>query len=159
MVLKKVKEHSNRQRINLNKGDGFSDEEPVEVISKSDFDDIKSEILRLQDKLSVVTTENEMLKKQENNLTEMMDKLTIPIYENHQKELDKKEVEIKRLNDELSALRKIASQFAIDINGLSAIDIFFRNKQKGLIDDFNNAIWISGKKELTDTKKIEDSKK
>ena len=142
MITKKIKEYSNRQRIDINKSDGFTRGEDVVIIPVQKFDEIKQNILDLQSNLSAKDNEIQLLKNQEQNLKEIIEDVTAPIYERHKKEMENKDNQIKQLENQIKALQRIASQYNIQMSGLSAIDVVFRKKHKDLIDDFNNNIWI-----------------
>ena len=148
MIVKTIKAYgkTQRQRIDLNNGDGFTPGEDVVLIPVIEYDGIKQNILNLTNQLR--NTENklqyvqEQQENQEQNLKQIIEDVTAPIYENHQKDLEKKDNEIKQLKLQIKALQQISSKYNIQMSGLSAIDILFRKKHKDLIDDFNNNIWI-----------------
>ena len=142
MIVKTIKEYSKRQRIDLKKSDGFTPGEDVVLIPVQQYDEIKGTILELQNNLSAKDNEIQMLQSQEQNLKEIIEDVTNPIYEKHQKELEKKDKQIDELMLQIKALQKLSSTYSIRMSGLSAIDILFRKKHKDLIDDFNNSIWI-----------------
>ena len=151
MITKQVKEYSKRQRIDLNKNDGFTPGADVVIMTAKEYQGIKDNIINLTRQLR--TTENKLYakedeiaiyKNQEQNLTEMMENLTAPIYENHAKELSKKDIEIKRLQLQLKALETKTNQYNLDMQGLNAIEILILRKHKKLIQNFNDEIAIIG---------------
>ena len=149
MIIKQVKEYSNRQRINLNKNDGLEDGQEVVIIPKSDFNDIETKInsaeLKIEnmtEDIKKLTIEKELLENQQNNLKEIIEDVINPIHEQHQKELSARDVEIKQLQMENTALKSKSSQLCIDIMDLSALQLIFTDKKKVLIDDFNKSISI-----------------
>ena len=151
MIIKKIKEYgkTKRQRIDLAKSDGFNADEDVVIIPVNEYDGIKQNILNLtsqlrscEDKVTAKDSEIEIYKDQEQNLKQIVEDVTAPIYKNHKKEIEKKDNEIKQLQDQLKALQQISSNYNIRMGGLSAIDIVFRKKHKDLIEDFNSKIWI-----------------
>lgn len=159
MIFKEVKEYSNRQRINLNKDDGLLPGDNVVVMTANEYNDFKSDVVELQDKIRNLEKENQLLKDQERNLNGLIQNVTAPIYENHKKELQDKELQIKQLTNELNTIKKVCNQFNIKISGLSAIDIIFRGKHKKLVSDFNNSIWVNVEDDNiidADTKKLTD---
>lgn len=145
MLFKEVKEYTNRQRININKDDNLEPGAKVVILTAKEYDDMKKDFIELQDSFIKIENETQLLKKQEQNLKELIENVTAPIYENHKKELENKDLEIKQLTDELNAMKQICSQFNIEISGLNTIDILFRSKHKKLIQEFNKNIWITAK--------------
>ena len=151
MITKTIKEYgkSQRQRIDVNKSDGLSTGEDVVLIPVTEYDKIKQNIMNLtrqlrscEDKLSAKEDEIKIYKDQEQNLEELIKNAITPIDEHYQKELKNKDDKIKQLELQLKTLQRIASQYNIQMGGLSAIDMLFRKKHKELIEDFNNNIWI-----------------
>lgn len=142
MLFKQVKEYSKRQRINLNKDDGLNPGDNVVVLTANEYDNIKKDILQLQDQAIKLEKENQILQNQEQNLKEIIQDVTTPIYENHKKELQDKDLQIKQLNNELKTLKAKCNQFNLDLMGLNAIDIVILRKYKKLIQEFNNTISI-----------------
>ena len=66
-------------------------------------------------------------------------------------------MQIMTLTDELNTLKKVCSQYNLDMTGLNTIDIVIFRKHKKLINDFNNSIWVNvedAKIIDADTKKI-----
>lgn len=157
MLFKEVKEYSNRKRINVNQDDGLCPGDSVIVMTSKEYEDFKNDVVELQDIISNLKNENQLLKNQERNLKEIMENITNPIYENHKKEMQDKELQIKQLTDELNTLKKVCSQYNLDMTGLNTIDIVIFRKHKKLINDFNNSIWVNvedAKIIDADTKKI-----
>lgn len=156
MLFKEVKEYSNRQRIDLNKKDNFKPGAKVVILTTNEYDNIKKEFLDLQEQYKILQHQIQMQQDQEQNLKEIIENVTAPIYENHKKELENKDLEIKQLTNELNAIRKSCSQYNIELMDLNAIDILIRNKHKQLIKEFNNTIFIDipGSVVDADTKEI-----
>lgn len=142
MITKEVKEYSNRQRINLNKNDGFTPGDTVVIMTAKEYDKFKEDILDLTNQLRKTENKLNNIQEQQDNLEEMIDKVTNPIHQTYQKQLNDKDNEIKQIVNDLNSLKKICTQFNIDVMGLSAIDILFRSKHKKLVNEFNNSIWI-----------------
>lgn len=147
MITKTIKEYgkTKRQRIDVNIGDGFNPGDEVVLVPVSEYDGIKQNILNLtsqlrttENKLAAKNEEIQIYKNQEQNLKQIVEDVTAPI----KKELEDKDNEIKQLELQIKVLQRMASQYNIQMSGLSAIDILFRHKHKDLIDDFNNNIWI-----------------
>ena len=118
-IEKQVKEYSKRQRINLKVSDGFKADDTVYVLSEQEYKEL---------------TENQSDKNAEIVLTK--------IYEQHEKQIENKDKQIKQLSDRLDAIRGALSKYNTSLAGLSAIDIIFRSKHKDLIKDFEQRIWI-----------------
>ena len=76
------------------------------------------------------------------------------VHKIHQKEIDKKDNEIKELTNQLNQLRGIVSNFLIQLNGLNAIDVIIRKKYKNLISELQSKIWIGS----ADNKTIVENK-
>jgi len=154
MIEKIVKEYgtkTKRQRIDLNKKDGFAPGDEVIIIQKDKFNEIKQDIMDLQSEIIVKNKDIEIYKnritilsdqeqKQELNLKEIIQDVTTPIYENHKKELDNKDLQIKQLEIQLKSLENKTKQYNLDMMGLNTIDVLFRSKHKHLIQKFNNEI-------------------
>ena len=142
MLFKQVKEYSQRQRINLNKDDGLKPGDNVVVLTANEYDNIKKDIMQLQDQAIKLENENQLLKNQEQNLKEIIQDVTTPIYENHKKEMENKDLQINQLTNELNALQIKINQYNLDMQGLNLIDIAILRKHKKLIQDFNNTLSI-----------------
>ena len=82
------------------------------------------------------------LKNQEVNLKGIIEDVTAPIYENHEKELSKKDDEINQLQMQLKTLQAKTSQYNLELMGLNAIDIAIFRKHKKLIKNFNENITL-----------------
>ena len=142
MLFKEVKEYTNRQRININKDDNLKSDTKVIILTDDEYNTIKKDFKDLQDINIKLENENQILKNQEQNLKEIIENVTAPIYENHKKDLEIKDNEIKQLNSQLNLLKKICNQFNLELMGLNTMDLLFRSKHKKLIKDFNNRISI-----------------
>ena len=155
MRIKEVKEYSNRQRINLTMDDGFESGQKVVLLSEDEYSEIEKKIKLLEKDVEIVKSENKILSSQQNNLTNVIEEVLTPVQEQHQKMIESKDNEIKRLNKELNSLKHKSSQFCIDVMALSILQLLFSNKKKVLVDDFNKSILISKDAEpVTDAKKI-----
>ena len=152
MLYKEVKEYSNRQRINLNKNDGFTPGEEVVIFTKSEFDKYKDNILNLQNQLR--TTEDKLynIQEQQENLEQMIDKITNPIHQTYKKQLDDKDKELKQLQLQLKTLQAKTNQYNLELMGLNGIDILLLRKHKKIIKNFNEDIAL-----LADDPKIIDA--
>lgn len=159
MIHKKVKEYSNRQRIDLNKKDGLDADAEVVIMSASEYDGIKQNILNLtsqlrntENKLNAKKDEIQIYKDQEQNLKEIIADAIAPIDEHYKKELSIKDKQIKQLQMQLKALQVKTNQYNLDMQGLNALDMFIFRKHKKLIQKFNDEIAV-----IEDEPKIVDA--
>lgn len=161
ITTKQVKEYgtkTKRQRIDLNKNDGFTPGAEVVIIPIQKYNEVKQDVLDLQNELMTARNEAEMLaeinaklenqikdlKSQEINLKEIVENVTAPIDKQYQKELSKKDNEIKQLKLQLKAWEHKTNQYNLDMMGLNAIDIAIFRKHKKLIQSFNDEITLIG---------------
>lgn len=150
-VQKDVKEYSKRQRINLNKGDGFNDGDIVIVMAISEFEKIKEQLIQLNTykaKVEAYETGNELLKGMSTDSSK-------DIVEAYEKRLDKKDNQLNEKDNEISRLKDIFSNYEKRVYGLNPFDVLLRRNKK-LSDEFHNSIWIIApdESEITETKKI-----
>ena len=150
-VQKDVKDYSKRQRINLNKGDGFNDGDIVIVMAISEFEEIKEQLIQLNTykaKVEAYETGNELLKGMSTDSSK-------DIVEAYEKRLDKKDNQLNEKDNEISRLKDIFSNYEKRVYGLNPFDVLLRRNKK-LSDEFHNSIWIIApdESEITETKKI-----
>ena len=143
MIKKEVKAYgkSQRQRIDFNKGDLLEVGQEVNILTNQEYE----ELLECQSELQKVKNELIAMQNQEVNLKELIQDVTAPIYENHKKELENKDLQIKQLTNELNALQIKINQYNLDMQGLNLIDIAILRKHKKLIKDFNSTISFADK--------------
>lgn len=143
MIKKEVKAYgkSQRQRIDFNKGDHLEVGQEVNILTNQEYE----ELLECQSELQKVKNELMAMQNQEVNLKELIQDVTAPIYENHKKELENKDLQIKQLTNELNALQIKINQYNLDMQGLNLIDIAILRKHKKLIKDFNSTISFADK--------------
>lgn len=144
MIFKQVKEYSKRQRIDLNKNDGLTPGEEVAILTAREYENIKSKMLQMQDTITANEKEIELLQSQEQNLKELIENVTTPIYDNHEKEMQKKDNEINQLKALLELMRNKTNQYNLELMGLNAIDIAIFRKHKKLIQNYNEEITLIG---------------
>ena len=162
MIIKEVKEYSKRQRININKEDGFTDGQEVVILTVEEYEELKQaenllsiQIHTLKEDIDKLTIENKLLNTQQTNLKDIIADVITPINEQHQRELSAKDVEIGRLKAEVKALENKSHQLCIDIMDLSALQLIFTDKRKVMIDDFNKSISVKiDNDSITDIEKI-----
>ena len=167
MINKQVKEYSKRQRIDLNKKDGFAPGENVVIMSATEYDGIKDNILKLtrqlrntENKLSSKDNEIQIYKDREQNLKQIIEDVTAPIYENHKKELKIKDDKLNQLRMQLELMKSKTNQYNLELMGLNAIDIAIFRKHKKLIKNYNEEITLLGVDPETidaDTKAISEN--
>ena len=144
MLFKQVKEYSKRQRIDINKSDGLTPNADVVILTVQEYDEIKNRLLVLQDKLTASEKEVQLLQRQEQNLKEIIQDVTAPIYENHEKELEKKDDMINDLQVQLELLKNKINNYNLDLMGLNAIDMIIFRKHKKLIKDYTEEFTLVG---------------
>ena len=152
MIHKQVKEYgtkTKRQRIDLNKKDGFDADADVVIMTASEYDGIKQNILNLtrqlrttEDKLAAKEDEIQIYKDQEQNLKKIVEDVTAPIDDHYQKELRIKDDKINQLQVQLKALEQKTNQYNLDMQGLNAIEILILRKHKKLIQKYNDEITL-----------------
>lgn len=166
-VEKQVKEYSKRQRINLNKSDGFTDGDIVMLMSIDEYEEIKKQLMDLNTykaKVNAYEKGNELIKNiqvQNDN-----DKAIENITNFYEKELAKKDNELSEKdnlidkirdekNKEINRLKDIFSNYEKRVYGLNPFDVILRRNKK-LSDDFHNSIWIISNDEIevTESKSI-----
>lgn len=136
MIIKQVKEYSKRKRIELNKTDNIDAGAKVIILSENEYTELKNKV----NDYDALFKENQILQKQENNLKEIIKDVTAPIYENHQKELENKDQQIKQLQVQLKALQTKTNQYNLTMQGLNIFNFIIQHKHKKLIKEFYTAI-------------------
>lgn len=154
MIQKQVKEFgkkSPRLKIDINKGDELPPGTDVVIMPVDEYNGIKQNIINLtrqlrstENKLYAKEDEIAIYKDQEQNLKQIVEDVTAPIYANHQKELSKKDKEIKQLQLQLKTLQAKTNKYNLDMTGLNAIEILIFRKHKKLIHNFNDEITLLG---------------
>ena len=180
MIIKQVKEYSNRQRITLNKSDGLKDGQEVVVLPTKEYDfqirvkdnkiselketinEKNNQINSLEKEIEKLTIEKNLLQNQQNNLKDIIEDTINPIHKQYKEQLSEKNDTISELKMENKSLKNKSNQLCIDIMDLSALQLIFTNKKKVLIDDFNKSISIVLPNDTTisetNAKQIEDKK-
>ena len=154
MIQKQVKQFgkkSPRLKIDINKSDNLTADTDVVILTADEYAGIKQNIINLtkqlrsaEDRLSAKVDELQIYKDQEQNLKQIIEDVTAPIYENHKKELSDKGKELKQLQDKLDALERKTMQYNLDMQGLNLIDIAILRKHKKLIQKYNDEITVLG---------------
>ena len=147
-VQKDVKEYSGRQRINLNKGDGFNDGDIVIVMAINEFEEIKEQLLQLNEYKAKVEAFEKIAQQPPKDNDETIKKIS----QGYEERLDKKDNELKEKDKEISRLKDIFSNYEKRIYGLNLFDMILR-KNKKLSDEFHDSIWIINENETIDTEK------
>ncbi len=144
MLFKEVKQYSNRQRIDINKSDGLNPGAKVVILTANEYEDIKQNLMDLNNKVTAKDGELQVMKNQEQNLKELIADAIAPIDNHYQKELEIKDKTIKQLQMELKTLKAKTNQYNLDMQGLNAFDMVILRKHKKLIKSFNEDITIIG---------------
>ena len=147
-VQKDVKEYSSRQRINLNKSDGFNDGDIVIVMAVSEFEEIKEQLMQLNECKAKVEAFEKIINQPPNDKDEILEKIS----QGYEERLDKKDNELKEKDKEISRLKDIFSNYEKRVYGLNPFDVLFRRNKK-LSDEFHDSIWIINENETIDTEK------
>ena len=136
MIKKEVKAYgkSQRQRIDFNKGDHLEVGQEVNILTNQEYE----ELLECQSELQKVKSELIAMQNQEVNLKELIQDVTAPIYENHKKELENKDIELKGLRLQLELMKEKTNRFNLELMSLNTIDVLFRRKHKNIIYDFQD---------------------
>lgn len=159
MIIKEVKNYSGRLRINITAKDGFQPNEDIVLMSTAEYDNIKETILDLQQQITILKNENDMLTEMESQLRqsyyamkkkmisedqlEDIIKLAVnPINEHYNSELQKKDDIINSKDNELNNIKAVLNKFTTSISGLSLWDLI-RGRHKDLINDFHDSIWVN----------------
>lgn len=151
MIKKEVKEYNGRQRIELNKKDNLDAGAKIIILSENEYNQLIDKI----NDYDALKKENQILNEQENNLSEMVKDITAPIYDQHKKDLQKKDNEIEQLTSQLNYIRKSISHYIISLSSLGFMDLVFRTKHKKIIHDMNDTIFHDADADaITDTKKL-----
>ena len=158
MITKTVKEYgtkSKRMRIDINKSDNLTDGMEVALIPMEEYNQIKQDILDLQNELMTARNEAEMMEevnaKLEDQITELrnrkinLDKMiknaVTPIDNHYQKEITKKDEQIKRLDLQYKALYRRTNKYNLELMGLNGLDILL-GRYKKLIKNFDEEIAV-----------------
>lgn len=144
MLFKQVKEYSKRQRIDINKSDGLTPGADVVIMTSAEYENITNDLAEMQDKLISAEKQIHLLENQEQNLKEVIQNVTAPIYENHKKELLEKDNQIKQKQVQLDLMKNKTNQYNLDLMGLNAFDIVIRGKHKKLIKSYSEEITLIG---------------
>ena len=146
MRVKEIKNYSGRLRINIVQDDPFQPNEKVVLMSMQEYEEIKDKILELQEQVTEVQKEAEMLQTiidQHNDQIPQIVKVALsPIEEHYNSELEKKDKVISDKEDEINNIKAVLNKFSTSMSGLSFIDLI-RGKHKNLIDDFHDSIWVN----------------
>ena len=144
MRVKEIKNYSGRLRINIVQDDQFQPNEEVVLMSMQEYDNIKDKILELQEQVTEVQKEAEMMQtnidQYKDQIQDLIKLALQPMEEHYNSELEKKDKVISDKEDEINSILAVMNQFSISMSGLSFIDII-RGKHKGLINDFHDSVW------------------
>lgn len=134
-IKKQVKEYSQRQRINLNKSDGFKTDDTIYLMTSKEYNQLNDTILELNKKLESKDTIIENTKQMNQNIVSDISGM-------YEKQLTDKNERIKQLENQLNDLKSIVTNFLIRFNGLNLLDMVLHRKHKDLIEDVQQSVWI-----------------
>ena len=143
ILVKEVRDYSGRKRINITNSDGLVKDDAVVVLKKSDYDDLMTELVRLQEleknidnqKISADTIGEKFLQPVKDSYNDIIKGLNYKI--------DSKDKEINRL-------KAIYHEYDKQVYSLGLRDIL-RHKNKEMSQDFNSKLWVkSGDQVVTD---------
>lgn len=143
ILVKEVRDYSGRKRINITNSDGLVKDDAVVVLKKSDYDDLMTELVRLQEleknidnqKISADTIGEKFLQPVKDSYNDIIKGLNDKI--------DSKDKEINRL-------KAIYHEYDKQVYSLGLRDIL-RHKNKEMSQDFNSKLWVkSGDQVVTD---------
>ena len=153
MIIKEVKNYSGRLRINITAKDNIQPNEDVVLMTIPEYDKIKDDVLDLQQQITILQNECDMLnemeaklrksvKDKEDQLEDLIQIALKPINEHYNSELQKKQDIIDSKDKELNNIKAILNKFTTSISGLSLWDII-RGRHKVLINEFHDSIWVN----------------
>jgi len=146
MRVKEIKNYSGRLRINIVQDDGFQPNEEVVLMSMQEYDHIKDKILELQEQVTEVQKEAEMMQttidQHQSQVKDLVKIALQPMDDHYNSELEKKDKVISAKEDEINSIKAVLNKFTTSMSGLSFIDII-RGKHKRLINDFHDSIWVN----------------
>ena len=155
MIIKQVKEYSKRKRIEINKTDNIDAGEKVYIFKVNEYNQIMENLQALESENKTLQIQHQQMQNQETNIKEMLENATSHIYDNHQKEVENKDNEIKQLKQQINVMRKSISHYIIQLSSLGLLDII-RRKQNKIIENMNDAIFHDADDDaIADAKKIE----
>ena len=135
VIIKEVKQYSDRKRINITNKDELNPGDKVAILLEDEYNTLMQEHYQL-------IADNERYQDNETNIKDIIELAINPINKEHEKEINKKDKIIESKKNELTSLKSIINKFMIDINGLSAIDVIFKKKHQKLINDLYDSVWV-----------------
>ena len=132
---KQVREYSGRKRINITNTDGLVKDDAVVVLKKSDYDDLMTELYRLEE-----------LEKDMNNqkvtADAIGDKFIKPLQDSYDIIISELQEQIKDKDTEINRLKAVYQEYDKQVYSMGFMDIL-RHKNREISDDFNSKIWIT----------------
>lgn len=155
MIKKQIKQYGNRQRIELNKKDNLDAGANVIILSENEYNTIMENLQNLENENKTLQIQHQQIQNQETNIKEMLKNTTSHLYENHQKELENKDNEIKQLKQQINAMRKSIIYYILQLSALNVIDLIFKSKHKKIIASMNDVIFHDADADaIADAKKL-----
>lgn len=131
---KTIREYSGRKRINITNSDGLVKDDAVVVLRKSDYDDMMTELVRLQEL-------EKTLDNQKVTADAMGDKFLKPVKDSYNDMIDGLNEKLDDKDKEINRLKAICHDYDKQVYSLGFMDIL-RHKNREISDDFNSKIWI-----------------
>lgn len=153
-----MKEYNGRQRIELNKKDNLDAGAKIIILSENEYNTIMKNLQDLEKQNIELTSQLNQMQNQDTNIKEMLKNTTSHLYENHQKELENKDNEIKQLEQQINAMRKSIIYYILQLSALNVLDLIFKSKHKKIIASMNDVIFHDADADadaIADAKKIE----
>lgn len=133
--FKTVRDYSGRKRINITNSDGLVKDDEVAVMLKSDYDDLMTELDRLQEL-------EQNLDNQKVTADAMGDKFLQPVKDSFNDIIDGLKQDLKDKDKEINRLKAVCHDYDKQVYSLGFMDIL-RHKNRDISDDFNSKIWIT----------------
>ena len=164
MIIKEIKDYSNRMRINIVSSDGFNPGDEVVLLTKSEYENLKAELFNRENKISYLEQENkivtqrsdaimESIEKSKKDMDTELDKLLKislkHINETNDKQLADKDRQIEQLTGKLDSIRTAFDIFITNINALKWHH-YIRGKHAEVITDFISSIKIKNDDQTLD---------
>lgn len=132
---KQVREYSGRKRINITNSDGLVKDDDVVVMLKSDYDDLITELDRLQEL-------EKNLDNQKVTADTISDKFLEPVKDGFNNIIDTLKQDLKDKDTEINRLKAVCHDYDKQVYSLGFLDIL-RHKNREISQDFNSKIWIT----------------
>lgn len=133
-LVKQVRDYGGRKRINITNSDGLVKDDEVVILMKSDYDDLMTELVRLQEL-------EKNLDNQKVTADIMGEQFIEPIKNSYNDIINGLKYDLKDKDMEINRLKAIYQDYDKQVYSLGFMDIL-RHKNREISDDFNSKIWI-----------------